>query len=61
MSTIVETSNVWGSVVTDGNFVTERLAVPGGWVIRVSNATDKTLSITFVADPNWEWSPTAPT
>lgn len=51
--------NVWEAVVTDGNFVTARIKVGGGWVVRVSNATDKTLSVTFVLDPIHEWNPTS--
>ena len=34
---------------------TEKLRVPGGWVIRTSDYGNKTVAMVFVPDPNHLW------
>ena len=37
------------------NSCTEKLRVPGGWVIRTICFSKDTVAMVFVADPTWEW------
>lgn len=41
---------VWEAVITERYKSTERLKVPNGWIYKVSDIRDETLSITFVPD-----------
>lgn len=54
----VNTTSTWEEVTTDGNFITKRLWITAGWIIRVDNTGYSTHAITFSPDPEHLWIPT---
>ena len=50
-----EFPRLWESVSTDNNYETQRIRVPGGFIVSIRDTQMETSNILFVACPDGQW------
>lgn len=48
-------SSTWEAVSTNGDRITKRLRVFGGWLVDIEATDNSMSSVVFINDPKWEW------
>ena len=55
----LKTAVTWEAIESVGNFITTRLKVADGWIVRVEENTNfKNFQLVHVTDPDHQWVPT---